>query len=301
MWLKAIAHTILIVFLVLKSDSLLGQNAKNNNLDFERISELPDELNESSGLVLHSNGNVFSHNDSGGKPDLFEFSAGSDSLVRTITIRGASNHDWEELASDDTSIYVGDFGNNFGSRKNLVIYRISKADLNTKNEVVPSLIHFKYPKQKSFKRRQFHNYDCEAMIVYKNRIYLFTKNRGNFKSDVFSIPTQPGKYIAKKEGTFETEGLITGADINPAGNIIALSGYTFLGGNTFNPFLYIIYDFESGNFFENNTNRIDLHTRKQVEGLCFYDNINIYFSEEEENRNAGFLYQINLEKYIKHK
>ena len=57
---------------------------------------------------------------------MYVFSIGEPKQVRTIKIDNAKNDDWEELAEDDEFIYIGDFGNNNGKRKNLCIYIIRK-------------------------------------------------------------------------------------------------------------------------------------------------------------------------------
>lgn len=46
-------------------------------------------------------------------------------LVRTITIEGVENNDWEDIAKDKNGFtYIGDFGNNDNDRKNLAIYKV---------------------------------------------------------------------------------------------------------------------------------------------------------------------------------
>lgn len=288
-------HTKILTLLILLI-GINGLQGQSGNRLYETVSELPKVLNESSGLIYLENGNLMSHNDSGGKAELYELKPGSKELVRTITIQGARNVDWEEIASDSNYIYVGDFGNNMGNRKHLLIYRISKKHIENRDTTTADIIRFKYPDQKNFRSRSFHNYDCEAMIAWNNQLLLFSKNRSDFRSDLYIIPTKPGEYVAEKKGTLEAEGLITAADINFKEDKVALLGYTFLGGNQFNPFLFLISDFEGMDLLSGQTKRIELKMRKQTEGLCFYGDTKVYFSEEEENLNKGFLFQVDLSK-----
>ena len=50
-------------------------------------------------------------------------------LIREISVIGASNVDWEGLSQNDEHIYIGDFGNNSGSRSDLCIYELDKAQI----------------------------------------------------------------------------------------------------------------------------------------------------------------------------
>jgi hypothetical protein len=287
---------MLLILMILPVFTMEGQKASSKEKMWNSVSELPRVLNESSGLIYLENGNLLSHNDSGGKAELYEFEPGSGDLVRVIKVIGARNVDWEEIASDSTYIYLGDFGNNLGTRQHLLIYRISKEQVEISDDITPDIIRFKYPDQTSFRSRNFHNYDCEAMIVVGEKIFLFSKNRSDFRSDIYIIHSKPGEYVAEKKGTLETEGLITAADINANGDKVALLGYTFLGGNQFRPFMFLISDFEGMDLLSGQTKRIELEMRKQTEGLCFYDDTKVYFSEEEENLNKGFLFQMDLSK-----
>jgi len=127
-------------------------------------SELPKVVRESSGLLYYNN-SIWSLNDSGQGPFLYEMSVDSTKLIRRINVLDAKNIDWEDMAQDETHIYVGDFGNNKGNRKNLVIYTIAKEDIEktVDDYVYAKAIYFSYPDQQSFmSRKYFHNYDCEG-------------------------------------------------------------------------------------------------------------------------------------------
>ena len=82
---------------------------------------LPDEVHETSGLFFH-NGRLWTHNDSGGKPILYGLDTTNFEVVQRLTLVNAKNKDWEDVCTDGENVYVGDFGNNKGKRKNLRIY-----------------------------------------------------------------------------------------------------------------------------------------------------------------------------------
>src|SRR4051794_10099624 len=60
----------------------------NNNLD--------KTVDETSGL-LYWNKQVWTHNDSGGKPDLYVVDDSTGKAIKTVTITNAANVDWEDV------------------------------------------------------------------------------------------------------------------------------------------------------------------------------------------------------------
>ena len=91
------------------------------------VSVLESTVDESSGL-LFLGGRLITHNDSGGEASLYEIDPPTGTVIRTVQIQGAANRDWEDIAMDDTYIYIGDFGNNSGTRRDLRIYRVGISD-----------------------------------------------------------------------------------------------------------------------------------------------------------------------------
>jgi hypothetical protein len=43
--------------------------------------------------------------------------------LKTLKVN-AKNTDWEALTNDGNNFYIGDFGNNDGSRRDLTIYKV---------------------------------------------------------------------------------------------------------------------------------------------------------------------------------
>ena len=218
---------------------------------------LPDEIDETSGLA-YLNGKLWTINDSGGLNALYAFDTITGEIIQRITIANATNIDWEALADDDDFIYIGDFGNNSGSRDDLTIYRVLKSDIPMEgNSTVESdKITFVFSDYEgAAENRRSHNFDCEAFIATNDSLYLFSKNHENQKTKLYKLPNQPGNYIAEKVTTFNSAGLITGADINETDNEITLVGYV---NNEWTPFTWLLFDFEDNNFFSGNKRRIDL-------------------------------------------
>lgn len=231
---------------------------------------LPDEIDESSGLA-YLNGKLWTINDSGGLPVLYAFDTISGQVIQRITVSNAENIDWESLAADDHYIYIGDFGNNLGNRDDLAIYRILKSEIPMEgNGIVESTkITFAYSDYAGkIEKRKFNNFDCEAFIAFGDSLYLFSKNIGNQHTKLYRLPKTPGDYVAELISTFNTSGLITGADINIASNEITLIGYV---NQSWVPFTWLLFDFEGSNFFSGNKRRIDFIniTATQTEAIAY--------------------------------
>lgn len=121
-------RALLIGFVLLFS--LLGkaQEGKWGELSPLLKSELPEEVKETSGLFFH-NGRLWTHNDSGGKPILYALDTTTFEVVQRITLDKVKNKDWEDVCTDGENVFVGDFGNNKGNRKDLRIYMFPLADI----------------------------------------------------------------------------------------------------------------------------------------------------------------------------
>ena len=231
---------------------------------------LPDEVDESSGLA-YMNGRLWTINDSGGMPVLYAIDTISGEIVQRITVGGSINIDWESLADDEQYIYIGDFGNNSGNRDDLAIYRVLKVDIplegdGTVASTKISYTYSDYPGKVENKREN--NFDCEAFIAIDDTLYLFSKNHGDQKTKLYQLPNIPGDYIAEMVTTFNTAGLVTGADINTLNNEITLVGYV---DQQWVPFTWLLFDYSDNSFFSGNKRRIDMLniTATQTEAIAY--------------------------------
>jgi hypothetical protein len=199
---------LFIALAMLNFQCALTQNQVNN---FKEKFELPDEVKETSGL-LFLDGKIITHNDSGDAPNLYEIDSLSGTILRTVTISNATNVDWEDLAENDTHIFIADIGNNNGNRQDLKIYKILKSDFKNNTVVSSEIITYSYEDQTDFSSQpNSSNFDAEGIVVYGNDLLIFTKNWADFKTNVYKIPVLLGDYIAVKVSTADVEGLITGA------------------------------------------------------------------------------------------
>jgi hypothetical protein len=254
--------------------------AQNANV----VGQLNNSISESSGIVL-SDGFIWTHNDSGNNAKLFKVDPSNGTLLQTISITNYLNTDWEDIAADSTYIYIGDFGNNNGTRTNLKILKINKAQFITSTlsaiSATAEAINFSYSDQTSFASNSNNNFDCEAMISLGNSLYTFTKNRGDNQTRVYKISKTPGTYTVSPYTSYDVAGLITGADYNSQTHEVVLLGYLSSHKNSF---LYYLYDYTSDQFFSGNKRRIELGnstTDWQTEGVTYNGADELYLSCED--------------------
>lgn len=253
--------------------------------------ELPGQVNETSGL-LYQNGLLLTHNDKGGEPALFVLDT-LGKFVNKIAIKGVYNDDWEDLAQNEKFIFIGNFGNNEGDRKNLQIIKIAKAGLDLRKSSVASpveLISFHYPEQKDFNPGKSHNFDCEAFICLKDKLYLFTKNRAEKGCSLYQLSISGQNQAARKLGDFETPGRITGADLSPDGSKICLIGYN----KKKNCFLVFLENFQAPKFFEKQKSETDLGDYfkvGQLEGVGYKTNFSLFLTAEKTKKQPPQLYR----------
>ncbi|NML66595.1 T9SS type A sorting domain-containing protein [Hymenobacter sp. RP-2-7] len=243
--------------------------------------QLNMELSESSGLQLLG-GQLWSHNDSGNDPVLFRLDTTSGQTLQRVRLSNAANTDWEDLAADANYLYVGDFGNNFGNRRDLRVLRVARADLGaTATTATAEAINFSYPDQTDFTSRlNQHNFDCEAFFFAHDSLHLFTKDWVDFKTRYYTVPAAPGTYVAHLKATFDVNGLITAADINPAGTVASLLGYDTRSGAAF---VWLLSGFGGTRYLGANKRRIELPSViavGQVEGLAFGPRNRVFISNE---------------------
>lgn len=255
------------------------------------ITTLEYDLQESSGLIKVDD-RLITHNDSNSEAKLYEINPSTGNISRTVSISNASNIDWEDICHDENYIYIGDFGNNNGNRTNLKIYRVSIADYLTNNTVSADIIHFNYAEQTDFTANyNGTNYDAEALFCHEDKLYVFSKNWEDHKTDLYEIPNIPGNYSVNKKATFNIDGLITGADFVADTDKIILIGYYYSDN-------FIV---ELNNFnFDDYTSTpqrysidIPYGTSTQTEGITYVGNNTYYITSEKYQGKPQALSQLN--------
>jgi len=261
------------------ADALNSINLRNGE-SVPKVAKLPKEVKETSGLS-YLDGQLWTHNDSGGEPKLYRVDKRNGKLLKTVTVSNATNKDWEDLAFDDEYLYIGDFGNNMGKRKDLKIYKVKREALKTETNVTAEVIKFTYDKQTDFKSNKKTAFDCEAFIAYEGKLYLFSKNHKESQTDLYRLDTKAGTDVAEYVTSYHTKVLITGASIDAKNKALALSGYT----DKLSPKTWIFKDFTDADFFKGKKEQISWGSpsKAQIEGITHIGKGKLFISTEKFN------------------
>lgn len=255
----------------------------------EKYVELPEEIHESSALVKYKD--VFiSLNDSGNKNALYVFDKAG-LILNECIISNAKNIDWEALTFDgDSTLYIGDIGNNANLRKDQRIYSVSIHNVISDSTTEAGIIEFNYPDQKSFPPEEKNlYYDAETVIYRNDSLFILTKNRtvpfdGLIK--VYGLSTNPGKQIPERYPNIQLEASSwiedSATDGVLFGDLLFLMTYSKV----------YVFHWDGAAFKKTDTvYNFDFFTQK--EGLAVDDEF-IYISEENEEKlsDAAYLYRI---------
>lgn len=263
----------------------LGATLGHAQENVKELGRLPETVYETSGLIYYNN-KIITHNDSGNTPQLFEMDTLSLEITRTITIANAVNIDWEDITQDDTYIYIGDIGNNNGSRQDLSVYRILKADYDLSDTVTADKIVYSYEDQSNFDPSPNSDWDAEAIFVLDQELVILTKQWQNNGTVAYAFPKTPGNYVASIIGDYPVNGLVTGASFNEKTKVLYLIGYS----NFLLPFIARADNLESKDIFSGTVTKKELNLGfLQVEGITNIDDNHYYFSSERFTSNSPMI------------
>ncbi len=261
------------------------------------VIDLPKKLKEISGLTyIPEKNTLYAIEDSGNKNIVYQLDF-KGKIINEITIEGVENKDWEDITSDEEgNLYIGDFGNNDNTRKDLAIYKVRADEIENNKITSVEKISFYYPEQIDFppkKSKRF--YDVEAFILYQNNFYLFTKNRSkNFDGTtlLYKVQNTPNNKAAILIGSYKTQkdynnGTVTGAAMNSDETKVVLLGHSKV---------WLFENFTDANFFNGEKKVIDLEHYSQKEGITFKDDATILIADERVKKSGGKVYQYSLSK-----
>ncbi|RNA65021.1 hypothetical protein CR163_007140 [Prosthecochloris sp. ZM_2] len=221
-------------------------------------------------------------NDSGNLPALIPVTSSGEIAspdTRGYIVDGLENTDWEALAIDrDGTIYICDTGNNFSSRHDLKIHRVSESRDNPALTGTVDTFRIHYPEQQLFPSPDM-AYDCEAAFIRDNNLFLLTKRRQDRNTSLYRLRLSSLDKTAQTHAlelmcTFPVNGLVTGADISADGNIVAVLTYTSL---------WVLEHYEDNNFFSGSVRCIPLTDAGQIESVCFMGNHTVAAVNESAN------------------
>ncbi len=263
----------------------LFQMATAQKMPLQKVGSMIDDLEECSGITVVPSGHIAMINDSGNRPALF-FTDEQGNITKNVCLAEISNVDWEDISYADGYLYIGDFGNNKNKRKDLVIYKYSITA--TDSVTYHSEIHFRYADQRDFGPGDEKKiYDLEALVVFNDSIFIFTKNRTKPFTGYtyqYGMPAKAGRYNLTKQDSFKTgtKGKkdywwISAAALSPDKSTLTLLGYDKM---------WTFQNFEGSRFFQGERTVYQFKDLTQKEGITFLDNQKFMITDER-NRHGG--------------
>jgi hypothetical protein len=273
------------------------------NYSLSLVNNLSDVLQENSGLIRIGNF-LYTINDSGAGALMYELDT-LGTVIRTITISGATNVDWEAITSNSTHVFIGDVGNNNGNRHDLCLYRFLKSDL-ALDTVQADKLPFYWSDQTQFTSLpNANNYDCEAIVADADSITLFSKNWEDLQTRRYRLPCFWSDTLAAQlRDSFAVDGLITDACVDTVLNRNYLLGYKNNGNNFYTSFVWCLWDYQNQQVFSGNRRRVEVGnvlTVAQTEGIALKASNKGYISSEKVSSVitiAPKLFQFDFTQFV---
>jgi hypothetical protein len=192
------------------------------------------------------------HNDSGDRPRLFaidstgavhvapwhagDYAAGGDADSSAnppwpgVQIGAAAHIDYEDIAVEDRTLYLGDIGNNGNARRDLGIYVIREPFRYDRRTRPVRHLPIRYPDQETVPAQEWH-FDAEALFVDDGTPYVLTKHREGQQIGSLEPGTKLYRLDTKQTHQVNTLTLVdrhatipppTAAALSPSGDRLAV-------------------------------------------------------------------------------
>jgi len=171
--------------------------------------------------------------DSGAKPAITPIRADGSAVMTprgywgAVTLKGATNVDWEAITGDAAgNMVVGDVGNNVSRRKELAFYLFKEPKQGDTEVPEARKVTFAWPDQTAFPDPEL-SHDCEAMFMLRGKLYLLTKHRRDTLTDLWraDIPATGDRATLTKLARFDVGGMVTDACVAPDQKRLAILTY----------------------------------------------------------------------------
>ena len=177
-------------------------------------------LDEISGVVVghRMEGLLWVEEDSGNEAAVYALKP-SGEVVAEVTVDGATNVDWEDLAWAKGRLWVGDIGDNGRDRSQIQVYSFREPADRGVTSVDASVVRLRY---------QDGPHDAEAMFVdpRDQHLYLIVKQLIEPQSAVYTVAlreVRPSEVGVLRQVARVPLSIVTAADLGPAG--IAVRNY----------------------------------------------------------------------------
>jgi hypothetical protein len=178
---------------------------------------------ELSGLVLSRtrSGVLWSHNDSGNPAALLAFTPAG-RTVAEVTVAGAQNTDWEDIANGRTgTLLVGDIGDNLGERPSIDVYKVPEPAPGARSVTPTARYELRYPDAAR---------DAETLLfdASNGSIVIVSKSFGP-PGGVYTARRPSSRTVTtlRRAGTLKLDDgdAVTAGDVSADGRTIVLRTY----------------------------------------------------------------------------
>ncbi|MDO6526836.1 hypothetical protein Q4519_14200 [Motilimonas sp. 1_MG-2023] len=261
---------------------------------FTVLASLPSDVSETSGLAMRY-GKLWTINDSGDGAFLYKLNLSNQFIETKLKVTDAVNRDWESLAQDDTYLYIADCGNNSGKRDTFQIYQVPWHEIDIApngSRLSSDRINIKLEKQTADLEAYEHNYDCEAITMVDNQLWLFSKNWQDQQTQLYQAEFGTSPQLLKAQQTLPVQGLITAVDYHQPSGQLALLGYSKqrLFGHAF----IWIFDVVGGEVDLSHAKYYQLPEYSQWEGLLWKNDKTLLISAESSPLSSAALAEVVL-------
>jgi uncharacterized protein YjiK len=262
------------------------QSSTSEHPDFDVVAEysLPAELNETSGLYCPDADSIYSINDSGNAPVIYQLNE-SGEIIKQRSLQ--KNQDWESITGDDKFFYVGDIGNNKGKRNSVDIQVVDKK---SESQKVVRTLKITYEGNDPDKNEYLkHDFDAEALVSIGTKLVLFSKSWKSQIARIYELNKSDKKQQVMAVKLLEgLPGVITGVDYDSRRKHFIIVGYNIVGFGNFSPFMALLdqdYNLMSSWL---------LSGFNQVEGVCVNPQGDVWISQESSVFSTHKLAKLRL-------
>lgn len=277
----------LMASLLLSQVLLAGCSQQN-----EHYNALPTAVIESSGLVCRPSQQFLTINDSGNPAIIWTLNA--QGKIQAQTQSQQANKDWEALASDGKSLFVGDTGNNSGRRTGGEIYQYQLTDWPKTSFLRTISYQFAdYPEQSPMPYQ--HDFDIEAMANRGTELLLFSKSWRGGPTKVYQVAIHTSeRQVLKPIAQIDNlPGIVTDAVWSERHQVYLLTGYANFQQNLFSmllsgnwsPFIVALDE----KFKVKSVRR--LPNVGQLEAICVDEHDDIWLSQEQYKQSPARLWR----------
>lgn len=261
---------------------------------FNPVASLPSEINETSGLAMRF-GKLWTINDSGDGAFLYKLNVSNQFIETKLKVTDAVNYDWESLAQDDANLYIADCGNNAGKREKFQIYQVPWHEIDVApngSRLSSERINVSFAGQHGYFEAYEHNYDCEAITVVENKLWMFSKNWADSQTQLYQAEIGVTPQTLSPIQTLPVNGLITAVDYYAPTGRLALLGYSKqrLFGHAF----IWLFDVVGDKIDLSRAQYYELPEYAQWEGLIWKNDKTLLISAESSPLSSASLAEIIL-------